>query len=411
MQAAFDGAGVAGEALGAGDGGSGRADLVDGLLVQTHDAHHLQEVVHAERRGVGGAAPGGHDVAGPGGVVADRLDGVLADEDAAGVRHVLHRVGGDREVEAEVLGRELVREVDCFGDALGEDDAAAGFEALAGDGGAVEGREAFVDGLRDGFGEISGVREEDGGGELVVLGAGEEVGGDEGGIGVGVGDDEGLGGAEDAVDADFAEELLLGEGDEDAAGAADLVDARDGLGAVGHRGDALHAAGAEDVIDAGDFGGDELERGDGAIGRDGRGHDDLGDAGDAGGDDGHEDGGRVDGGGAGDVEAGAGDRADDLADRTVLEGLERVGELLFVEGADAVRSDGQGFDKRCIDLGSRLADLVAGDFEGQLGGVGGDAVDRFVVAADSGVAVLADVAEDAVDDLRRRRARRRRRGG
>ncbi len=44
-----------------------------------------------------------------------------------------------------------------------------------------------------------------------MLGGGEEVCCDEGGIGVGVGDYKSLGGAEDSVDADFAEKLLLGE--------------------------------------------------------------------------------------------------------------------------------------------------------------------------------------------------------
>src|SRR5207247_3146000 len=153
---------------------------------------------------------------------------------------------------------------------------------------------AGLDGGGDSFGELGGVGQQDGRGELIMLGAGEEVGGDEGGIGVGVGDYKSLRGAEDAVDADFAEELLLGERYKDVPGTADLVDSRDGLGAVGHRSDSLYTAGAEDVIYAGDVGCHEFKRGDRPVAADGCGHDDFRHARDTSGDDGHEDGGGVD---------------------------------------------------------------------------------------------------------------------
>src|SRR5437879_11905761 len=81
-----------------------------------------------------------------------------------------------------------------------------------------------------------------------MLGGGEEVCCDEGGIGVGVGDYKSLRGAEDSVDADFAEKLLLGERYKDVPGTADFVDSRDGLGAVRHRGGTLHSAGAKDAV-------------------------------------------------------------------------------------------------------------------------------------------------------------------
>src|SRR5439155_23756901 len=113
---------------------------------------------------------------------------------------------------------------------------------------------------------------------------GEMGGGDESRIGVGDDDNKSLRGAEDAIDADIAEKLLLGERYKDVPGTADFVDSRDGLGAVRHRGGTLHSAGAKDAVDAGDFGGDELERGDDAVGGYRGSHDDFGDAGDAGGD-------------------------------------------------------------------------------------------------------------------------------
>src|SRR3989304_4202040 len=101
-------------------------------------------------------------------------------------------------------------------------------------------------------------------------GAGDEVGGGEEGVGLPVGEDQRLGRAVDRVDADVAEDGTLREGDEDAAGAADLVDAGKGLGAVGEGGDGLGAAGDEDAVDAGGGGGRELRRREQTVGAWGR---------------------------------------------------------------------------------------------------------------------------------------------
>src|SRR5437870_1837329 len=73
----------------------------------------------------------------------------------------------------------------------------------------------------------------------------------------------------------------------------------------------------------------------------------------------HEEGGGVDGACARDVEAGAVERAHDLADGTVLERLEGVRQLLFVEGADALSRYRKSFHERLVDLIPRLLDLVA----------------------------------------------------
>ena len=63
-------------------------------------------------------------------------------------------------------------------------------------------------------------------GAAAVFGLGEEIGGDPGGVGGPVGDDQHFGRAGDHVDADRAEDLPLGGGDIGIAGADDLVDRR-----------------------------------------------------------------------------------------------------------------------------------------------------------------------------------------
>ncbi len=85
-----------------------------------------------------------------------------------------------------------------------------------------------------------------------MLGLGQQIGGDPGGIDAVVGADDQLGGAGDRIDADVAEHQALGRGDVGVSGADDLVDARDALGAVGQRGDRLRTADDEHAGDAGE---------------------------------------------------------------------------------------------------------------------------------------------------------------
>src|SRR6185437_1729319 len=74
------------------------------------------------------------------------------------------------------------------------------------------------------------------GGELVVLGLADQVGGEVRRVGGVVGDDADLGGAVLAVGADGALQDPLGRGDVDVAGAGDHVDRRALVGSVGeHR--------------------------------------------------------------------------------------------------------------------------------------------------------------------------------
>ena len=81
----------------------------------------------------------------------------------------------------------------------------------------------------------------------VVLGLRQQVGGDPVRIVAAVGDHQHLGRAGDHVDADRAEDLALGGRDIGIAGADDLGDRADRLGAIGERGDRLRAADAVDL--------------------------------------------------------------------------------------------------------------------------------------------------------------------
>jgi hypothetical protein len=94
--------------------------------------------------------------------------------------------------------------------------------------------------------------------QLVVLRLRDQVDGADRRVGGLVGDDDRLGRSVDRVDADVAEDGALGERDEDAARPDDLVDAREGLRAIGERRDRLGAGGGEDAVDAGDRGGGEF---------------------------------------------------------------------------------------------------------------------------------------------------------
>ncbi len=91
-----------------------------------------------------------------------------------------------------------------------------------------------------------------------MFGLAQQVGGAELAVHRLVGDDEGLGGAGEQVDADAAVELALGFGDEGVARPDEHVDRLDALGADGHRGHRLHAAEDVDLVGAGHvLGGDD----------------------------------------------------------------------------------------------------------------------------------------------------------
>ncbi len=102
----------------------------------------------------------------------------------------------------------------------------------------------------DRVGQLGRVGDQHGGGERVVLGLADQVGGDVDRVGGGVGEDRDLGRAGLGVDADHALEQALRGGDVDVAGAGDQDGRAALLGAVGEHRDRLRAAGRVHLVDA-----------------------------------------------------------------------------------------------------------------------------------------------------------------
>ncbi len=165
-------------------------------------------------------------------------------------------LGGD----LQMLGRETVGERGRLVEARHQDHRAEVVPAGARGLGARQRGELALDRFDHGVGEGRIVGDEDRLGGGVVLGLGEQVGGDPGRVVLGVGDDHDLGRAGHHVDADLAEHLALGRGHIGVAGADDLDHRLDGLRAEGERGDGLRAADAIDLVDAGKLGGHQHQR-------------------------------------------------------------------------------------------------------------------------------------------------------
>ena len=215
-----------------------------------------------------------------------------------------------------MLRRDAVGDGNGFVEIVNQDDAALPFQGMAdGIGAGVAGDLDVQLGL-DGGNQGVGVGDQDGGGHGVVLGLGDEVGGAEDRVGRLVGQHDGFGGAKHAVDVHLALHHALGIGDENVAGAANLVNLADGFGSVGQRADGRHAANLIYGVHAGDAGGGQhggVERFAAAAGS---GQDNLADAGDAGRDGGHQHSGRVGRRSAGSVEANTLQGAHQLAEAT-----------------------------------------------------------------------------------------------
>ena len=177
-------------------------------------------------------------------------------------------------------------------------------------------------------------------------------------------------------------------------GSADLVHPGDGLGAVGEGGDGGHASDLVEGIDVGDFGGGHDGGIEGLSLAAGGGEGDFADTGDPGGDGGHQDGGGISGGTAGGVETDTFDGADKLS-QSLLQVNPMAGKGSLMEFGDALGGEFQSLDKFAGKAGSGFGDFIPVDAEvGEF-----DAIQDAGVVADGGVAVTADVLNNADDGL------------
>ena len=101
-----------------------------------------------------------------------------------------------------------------------------------------------LDGRGDSPREVCVIGDQDRLGVRIVLGLGQQIGGDPVWIIGGVGHDDDLGRAGQRIYADHAVDAALGRGDIGVSGPDDLVDAADRPCAIGERGDGLSAADA-----------------------------------------------------------------------------------------------------------------------------------------------------------------------
>ena len=174
------------------------------------DVDAAQEGLHGQAGGVAGAAAGGQHVVGAGRVVAERDRRPGADEDRAGVAHPVGDGGGVARSGSPGARRRTRRRprrpsstpstrtiADCRPASAGAIRSSTCLVAATCGSSSLSTASASSDGVGD----------EDGGGQRVVLGLADQVGGDVHRVGGVVGEDRDLGGAGLGVDADPALEV------------------------------------------------------------------------------------------------------------------------------------------------------------------------------------------------------------
>ena len=197
---------------------------------------------------------------GAGAVVAQRLAGVGAQEDRAGMaqqRLPAMRIGAG---DLEVLRRDAVADLAGLLHRARVDQRAPPFQRRADHVAARHAGQQALDGLAH-LGDVAGVRaQEDALRELVVFGLAEQVHRHPVRRRRAVGEHEDLARPRDHVDADLAEDVFLRAGDVGVARSGDLVDARHGRRAVGQRRHRLRAADGEGAVHAGHVGRGQHQR-------------------------------------------------------------------------------------------------------------------------------------------------------
>ncbi len=227
-----------------------------------------------------------------------------------------------------------------------------------------------------------------------MFGLGEEIGGDELGVGGIIGEDEDLAGAGEKIDGDIAEEEAFGGDDIGVAGAEHLLDAADGSGAECEGGDGLGAADAMDLGGAGGGGGEKEGGIDGSVLAARGGDDDLGTAGGLGQGDGHQGGGDQGCGAAGDVDADALEGVELFTDRgaVMISALPVLAEGTAGELGDIAMGIIDGGAEGGIGLIDGLLDFLRGNAKG--GGGEACAVESFGEFDEGGIAFGSDGLDD-----------------
>ena len=218
------------------------------------NARALDELLHRKRVGEHGRTAGRQRVVGAGNVIAERLGAPGAHKDGAGVANATEQAHRVLAVQLKVLGRHGVHGLDSSGHVGGHHDGALVIERGTRDLGARRLRDQDVDADLDLARKLLVAGHQIAGGQRIVLGLSHQVGCDHHGLGRSVGQYADLGRASDHVDAHIARHDLLGRGDKGVARAGDLVDARNGLGAVRQRGHGLGAAHHIDLVHAAELG-------------------------------------------------------------------------------------------------------------------------------------------------------------
>ena len=296
-----------------------------------------------------------------------------------------------------MLGRHHVDGVHGGVEALGHHDHAAVVERGAGDLLARALRDEALRGGEHAVGQLGVAGHEIAARQGVVLGLGHEVGRHHDGVGRGVGQHADLGGASHHVDAHVAGDVALGGRHVGVAWPHDLVDRRDGLGAVGHGCHGLGAAHGVDLVHARERRGGERVGVEAAVPLRRGHHDHAGHARDLGGDGVHQDGRGVLGASARHVDGGGGDgRHLDPEQSAVGAGGEPgLLALALVEVADLVARLRERGEKLLRHVLERAGERLVGHAEGIRAG----AVEAQAARAHRRVSVGADVVHDLLGSL------------
>ena len=342
---------------------------------------------------------------GAGNIIAERLGAPGAHKDGAGVANAAEQAHRVLAVQLQVLGRHDIHRLDGGSHVGGHHDGALIVERSTRDLGTRRLRHQDIDACLDLARKLLVAGHQIAGCQRIVLGLGHQVGRDHHGLGRGIGKYADLGRASDHVDSHVARDNLLGRGDKGVARAGDLVDARNGLGAVRQRGHGLSAAHHIDLVHAAELGSRKRIGADQAIFLRRSHHDHALDAGNLGGNGIHEHRGGILRATARHVDAGRRERGHLNAEHRAIcaRGKPALLDLALVKLANLARGLLERRDKRGVEVFERGIDLLLRQAEAlQL-----NTVKALTVIAHCGIAVGAHVGHDiagGVDDVLRQHA-------